>query len=175
MCYPAILAIRVGRIRQHADAARRFTQYSGNERMPQRLYASHVGFVNDHVQLAHQGTNAAAQTLRPCCEGGSQANKPCNTDQNCKGVCVGGHRDGKTCRDDTKCPAACVGGDNDGGRCLVDEDCPGGSCGAVGTCDPGTCTALCVKGKPPKTPSDPAASWLDDRRARPVSAVRVCP
>lgn len=118
-------------------------------------------------------TGAVAQELVPCCEGGFQPNKRCNTDENCKGVCVGGARDAKACRDDSKCPAACTGGANDGERCSSDGDCPGGSCGAPGVCEQGTCTALCQKGKPPKSPSDPAALVIDELLVGPV--LLACP
>ncbi len=120
-------------------------------------------------------TDVAAQTLRPCCEGGGQENKPCQNDNQCKGLCVGGFRDGKICLDDSKCPAACIGGTNDGGRCSSDVECPGGTCGQAGFCDQGTCTALCVKGKPPKSPSDPASEWLELDAANRVVLQHTCP
>ncbi len=121
-------------------------------------------------------TDVAAQTLRPCCEGGRQENKPCQNDNQCKGICVGGFRDALPCEDDAKCGAACIGGTKDGGQCTVDADCPGGACGQPGFCEQGTCTALCQKGKPPKSPSDPASEWLDfDEAAGAVTVLRTCP
>lgn len=119
--------------------------------------------------------DASAQSLVPCCEGGGQPNKKCNTDQNCKGVCVGGARDGRVCRDDSKCPGACLGGTKDGWSCRDAADCPGGSCGPAGSCDPGTCTGLCTQGKPPKSPSEPASEWLEIDSARRLTVARTCP
>lgn len=118
-------------------------------------------------------TVSVAQEMVPCCEGGFQPNKRCNTDENCKGICVGGARDAKSCKDDSKCPAACLGGAQDGQRCTSDGDCPGGSCGSPGTCEAGTCTALCQKGRPPKSPTDPMSLAVDDLVRQ--AATRSCP
>ena len=104
---------------------------------------------------------SASATLVPCCDGGFKPNKRCDTDSECQNVCDGGFRDGKPCETASECRGACIGGNRDGKSCDVDSDCKGGgTCGSAGTCEIGTCTALCEKDKPKETPEDPSMALL---------------
>jgi hypothetical protein len=123
----------------------------------------------------------ASAVLVPCCEGGFKPNKSCNNDNNCPGACIGGSKDGRKCNDSGDCPATCVGGSKDGQSCFTSFECPGGTCdGNAGTCDAGSCTALCERGKPKETPDDPISEMLnlpatDLDLELPAPAAQPCP
>ena len=123
-------------------------------------------------------TEVSAELI-PCCEGGFKPDKKCGTDANCPNICVGGFQDGKNCGSGGNCKDACVGGSKDGLSCTSDDGCPGGTCSNIGTCNFGTCTALCEKKRPKPTPSEPVMAWAGDilsaEHAEADVPVRPCP
>ena len=134
-------------------------------------------------------TPALASETFPCCEGGSDPGKECDTgedcdgictggarglvdscdlDKDCKNACVGGVEPGKECEVDSDCDGICVGGGKAGDACEVESDCESdgndgtcspGFCSDISSCSAGSCTGVCDENGP-KSPSEPiSVEW----------------